>query len=86
VLFESNFRDYCNAQRSAAIAYTGIRDFFKNLGLDYSVTSHRTDGVLLLNCMTGLGAVLSTKDVNDLARSKTKEDALQVINRLEFNK
>lgn len=61
-----------------------ISSFFSVFELEYSITFHASDGVMLLDHDTSLCAYLNEKDVNDLSKAKSREDVMKVINRLEF--
>ena len=61
-----------------------ISSFFSDFELEYSITFHASDGVMLLDHDSSLCAYLNEKDVNDLSKAKSSEDVMKVINRLEF--
>lgn len=63
-----------------------ISSFFSDFELEYSITFHASDGVMLLDHEASLCAYLNEKDVNDLSKAKTREDVMKVINRLEFDR
>lgn len=65
---------------------SNISSFFSDFELDYTITFHSSDGVMLLDHDASLCAYLNEKDVNDLSKAKTREDVLKVINRLEFDR
>lgn len=65
---------------------SNISSFFSDFELEYSITFHAGDGVMLLDHDASLCAYLNEKDVNDLSKAKTREDVLKVINRLEFDR
>lgn len=61
-----------------------ISSFFCDFDLEYSITFHASDGVMLLDHDSSLCAYLNEKNVNDLSKAKSREDVMKVINRLEF--
>ncbi|MFX2258476.1 hypothetical protein V6380_17185 [Acinetobacter variabilis] len=65
---------------------SNISSFFSDFELEYTITFHASDGVMLLDHDSSLCAYLNEKDVNDLSKAKTREDVMKVINRLEFDR
>lgn len=82
--FKKNYQKYCKAQIKAQESHYEILSFFSNFDLEYSITFHASDGVMLLDHDASLCACLNEKDVNDLSKAKSREDVMKVINRLEF--
>lgn len=84
--FKTDYQKYCKAQTMATESSSKISSFFSDFELEYSITFHASDGVMLLDHYASLCAYLNEKDVNDLSKAKTREDVLKVINRLEFDR
>lgn len=84
--FKTDYQKYCKAQTMATESSSKISSFFSDFELEYSITFHASDGVMLLDHDASLCAYLNEKDVNDLSKAKTREDVLKVINRLEFDR
>ena len=82
--FKTDYQKYCKAQTMATESSSKISSFFSDFELEYSITFHASDGVMLLDHDTSLCAYLNEKDVNDLSKAKSSEDVMKVINRLEF--
>ena len=82
--FKTDYQKYCKAQSMATESSSKISSFFSDFELEYSITFHASDGVMLLDHDTSLCAYLNEKDVNDLSKAKSREDVMKVINRLEF--
>lgn len=84
--FKTDFQKYCKAQSMAKESSSNISSFFSDFELEYTITFHASDGVMLLDHDSSLCAYLNEKDVNDLSKAKTREDVMKVINRLEFDR
>lgn len=84
--FKTDYQKYCKAQSMATESSSKISSFFSDFELEYSITFHASDGVMLLDHEASLCAYLNEKDVNDLSKAKTREDVMKVINRLEFDR
>lgn len=82
--FKTEYQKYCKAQEKAREARIAICAFFSDLDLEYSITYCEGDGVMLLDHNASLCAFLTFEDINDFSKSKTREDVLEVINRLHF--
>lgn len=82
--FKTDYQKYCKAQTMATESSSKISSFFSDFELEYSITFHASDGVMLLDHYASLCAYLNEKDVNDLSKAKSREDVMKVINRLEF--
>ena len=82
--FKTDYQKYCKAQTMATESSSKISSFFSDFELEYSITFHASDGVMLLDHDSSLCAYLNEKDVNDLSKAKSSEDVMKVINRLEF--
>lgn len=83
--FKSAYNKYENAINSAEIALDEIELFFSGLDLDYSVTFCKGDGVGILDNDRAIVAKISADQVNRLSKSKTKEQAMIIINELFFS-
>ena len=84
--FKTDYQKYCKAQSMATESSSKISSFFSDFELEYSITFHASDGVMLLDHDTSLCAYLNEKGVNDLSKAKSREDVMKVINRLEFDR
>lgn len=84
--FKTDYQKYCKAQTMATESSSKISSFFSDFELEYSITFHASDGVMLLDYETGLCAYLNEQDVNELTKAKTTEDVMKVINRLKFDR
>lgn len=84
--FKTDYQKYSKAQEKAREARIAICAFFSDFELEYSITFHASDGVMLLDHDASLCAYLNEKDVNDLSKAKTRADVIKVINRLEFDR
>ena len=82
--FKTDYQKYCKAQSMVTESSSKISSFFSGFELEYSITFHASDGVMLLDHYASLCAYLNEKDVNDLSKAKSSEDVMKVINRLEF--
>lgn len=82
--FKTDYQKYCKAQSMATESSSKISSFFCDFDLEYSITFHASDGVMLLDHDSSLCAYLNEKNVNDLSKAKSREDVMKVINRLEF--
>lgn len=83
--FKSEYKKYCKAYKAVEDSGKKLSNFFSDFDLEYSITHHASDGVMLLDYESSLCANLSEDDVNDLSKAKTKEAVMLVINRLNFN-
>ena len=84
--FKTDYQKYCKAQSMVTESSSKISSFFSGFELEYSITFHASDGVMLLDHDSSLCAYLNEQNINDLSKAKTRDDVMKVINRLEFDR
>ena len=83
--FKSAYEKYKNAIQASELALNEIDNFFSSFELEYSVTFCKGDGVVILDHERAIVEKISNDQVTRLSKSKTKEQAMIVINELFFS-
>lgn len=83
--FKSTFDKYKKYYAMLEKCNIEATEFFSNLDLEYSLTYCIGDGVLILDYKSALCGKISNDQVERLSKSKTREQALSVINEISFN-
>jgi hypothetical protein len=86
VSLKSAFSKYLKAYNLIESCQIEANKFFSDFELEYSLTYCAGDGVMILNCESSLCGTASEGQISRLSKSKNREQALSVLNEINFDR